>query len=295
MARSRREGASAAREESGRAAAGLCSGPMESILAAAVQLTSTADRTRNLEQALALVDRACARGARFVGLPENVDFMGPEAEKIDGAEDLDGPTFRAFASKAKERGIWLLAGTIAERAEEPGRVFNTSVLYGPDGGRAGVYRKIHLFDVDIPDGARYRESVIVQPGRDVVVAETAFGRVGLSVCYDLRFPELYRALSAQDADVLTVPAAFTLYTGKDHWEVLLRARAIENTAYVVAPAPVGMHAAKRVTYGNAMIVDPWGTVIARCSDGPGFCMAELSPDVLAHVRRQIPCLQHRRL
>jgi len=267
---------------------------MKTVLAAAVQVNSTADRSRNLEEALALVDRACARGAGFVGLPENVDFMGPEEEKIAGAEDLDGPTFRAYADKARERGVWLLAGTIAERAPA-GRIYNTSVLYGPDGARVAVYRKIHLFDVDIPDGARYRESAVVEPGRETVVARAAFGSVGLSVCYDLRFPELYRALSAQGADVLTVPAAFTLYTGKDHWEVLLRARAIENTAYVVAPAQVGRHSASRVTYGNAMIVDPWGTVIARCSDGPGFCLAELSPEVLAHVRRQIPCLQHRRL
>ena len=267
---------------------------MKTLIAAAVQVNSTDDRTRNLEEALALVDRACARGARFVGLPENVDFMGREEDKIAGAEDLDGPTFRAYAAKAREKAIWLLAGTIAERAPA-GRIFNTSVLYGPDGTRAGVYRKIHLFDVDIPDGARYRESAVVEPGRETVVAQTAFGAVGLSVCYDLRFPELYRALSAQGADVLTVPAAFTLYTGKDHWEVLLRARAIENTAYVMAPAQVGRHSASRVTYGNAMIVDPWGTVVARCSDGPGFCVAELSSDVLEHVRRQIPCLQHRKL
>ncbi|WP_373046047.1 carbon-nitrogen hydrolase family protein [Vulgatibacter sp.] len=267
---------------------------MEAILAAAVQVNTGTDRKRNLDDALALVDRACARGARFVGLPENVDFMGPEAEKIEGAEDLDGPTFSAYAEKAREKGIWLLAGTIAERAPA-GRIFNTSVLYGPDGGREAVYRKIHLFDVDIPDGATYRESHTVQPGHEPVVAEPAFGNVGLSVCYDLRFPELYRFLSDQGAEILTVPAAFTLHTGKDHWEVLLRARAIENTCYVLAPAQVGRHAAKRVTYGNAMIVDPWGTVIARCSDGPGFCIAELSPAVLASVRGQIPCLQHRRL
>jgi predicted amidohydrolase len=267
---------------------------MKPILAAAVQMNSGADRSRNLEEACALVDRACARGARFVGLPENVDFMGPEAEKIAGAEDLDGPTFATFSAKAKEKGIWLLAGTIAEKAGE-GRVFNTSVLYGPDGGREAVYRKIHLFDVDIPDGATYRESATVQPGHEPVVAGTSWGNVGMTVCYDLRFPELYRFLSRSGADVLTVPSAFTLHTGKDHWEVLLRARAIENTCWVLAPAQVGRHSASRVTYGNAMIVDPWGTVVARCSDGPGFCLAELSPEVLDHVRRQIPCLQHRKL
>lgn len=267
---------------------------MKAIVAAAVQVNSTSDRARNLESALALVDRAVDRGARFVALPENVDFMGPEEEKVAGAEPLDGPTFQAYADKARERGIWLLAGTIAEEAGE-GRIFNTSVLYGPDGGREAVYRKIHLFDVDIPDGARYCESATVLPGHEPVVAEPAFGNVGMSICYDLRFPELYRFLADQGAEILTVPAAFTLWTGKDHWEVLLRARAIENTCWLVAPAQVGRHGGNRQTYGNAMIVDPWGTVVARCSDGPGFCLAELSPEVLASVRAQIPCLSHRRL
>jgi predicted amidohydrolase len=268
---------------------------MERIVAAAVQLTSTADRAANLANALALVDEAARRGARFVGLPENTDFMGPEREKLAGAEPLDGPTFTAFARKAAERKIWLLAGSIAERSETPGKVHNTSVLYGPDGGRLAVYRKIHLFDVDIPDGARYRESELVAPGTAPVVADTGFARVGMTVCYDLRFPELYRALAFAGAEVLVVPAAFTLHTGKDHWEVLLRARAIENTCWLVAPAQVGRHSEKRVTYGNAMIVDPWGTVVARASDGPGLCLAELSPDVLARVRREIPSLTHRRL
>ena len=169
------------------------------------------------------------------------------------------------------------------------------MLYGPDGERVAVYRKMHLFDVDLPDGARYRESELVAPGPEPVVAETPFARVGMTVCYDLRFPELYRALAARGAEVLVVPAAFTLHTGKDHWEVLLRARAIENTSWLLAPAQVGRHSEKRTTYGNAMIVDPWGTVVARASDGPGLCLAELSPEVLARVRREIPSLGHRRL
>lgn len=268
---------------------------MEPIVAAAVQLTSTADRAENLRSALALVDEAAGRGARFVALPENVDFMGPEREKLAHAEPLDGPAFSAFARKAAERRIWLLAGTIGERTDLPGKLHNTSVLYGPDGRRLAVYRKIHLFDVDIPDGARYRESDLVAPGTEPVLADAGFARVGLTVCYDLRFPELYRALAAAGAEVLTVPAAFTLHTGKDHWEVLLRARAIENTSWVVAPAQFGRHSEKRVTYGNAMIVDPWGTVVARASDGPGFALAELRADVLERVRREIPSLRHRRL
>jgi len=267
---------------------------MERFLAAAVQLNTKDDREANVREALAWVDAACARGARLVALPENTDFIGAEADKIAGAEDLDGPTFRAFGDKARARGIWLLAGSLAERAR-PGRIHNTSVLFDPEGSPAAVYRKIHLFDVDLPDGVRYRESSIVDPGDEPVIARTPLGAIGMTVCYDLRFPELYRALSAGGAEILAVPSAFTLQTGKDHWEVLLRARAIENTAWVVAPAQGGRHGGGRVTYGNAMIVDPWGTVVARCSDGPGICVAELSPDVLARVRAEIPSLAHRRL
>lgn len=266
---------------------------METILAAAVQLQTGTDREANLQAALELIDRAADRGARFVALPENVDFMGPEEEKVAGAEPLDGPTFRRLADKARERRIWLLAGTLAERAGA-GRIRNTSVLYGPDGDRIAVYRKIHLFDVDLPGGVAYRESAVVEPGSEPVVAALPWGRLGMSVCYDLRFPELYRHLAAAGAEVLAVPSAFTLHTGKDHWEVLLRARAIENTCYVVAPAQVGRHG-KRETWGHSMIVDPWGLVVARCSDGPGYCMAELSAPLLAKVRAQIPCLAHRRL
>lgn len=268
---------------------------MRPIVAAAIQVTSTADREHNLQTALALVDLACARGATLVGLPENVDFMGSEARKRELAEDLDGPTFAAFARKAKERGVYLVAGSLPEKSRDPERIFNTSVLYGPGGERLAVYRKIHLFDVDIPDGARYRESELVMSGGESVVADTPIARIGMSICYDLRFPELYRRLSGAGAEVLAVPSAFTLHTGKDHWEVLLRARAIENTCYVIAPAQVGRHSENRVTYGNAMIVDPWGTVIARCPDGPGYCLADLSPDTLERVRDEIPCLAHRRL
>ncbi len=268
---------------------------MQSLLAAVVQLTSGADRAHNLAQALGLVDRAAAHGAQLVALPENVDFMGPEAEKLAGAEALDGPTFGAYAAKAKERGIFLLAGTIAERASTPGRARNTSALFGPDGALIAAYRKIHLFDVDLPDGARYRESELVEPGTEPIVATTALAKIGLSVCYDVRFPELYRRLVDQGAELLTVPAAFTLHTGKDHWEVLLRARAIESTAFVLAPAQVGRHSEKRVTYGNAMIIDPWGTVLARCGDGPGLALAELHESTLTRVRAELPSLRHRRL
>jgi deaminated glutathione amidase len=262
---------------------------------AAVQMTSGADKAANVEKAVALVRRAAKRGAGFVGLPENFAWMGPEAERDQNAEALDGPTLATMGRLAKELSVTLLAGSVLEAGAPGGRSFNTSVLFGPDGGRLGVYRKIHLFDVEVGDGQTYRESAAVAPGTEVVVAEAPFGKVGLSVCYDLRFPELYRAQSAAGAVLLTVPAAFTLATGKDHWEVLLRARAIENQAYVVAPAQQGKHPRDRMTWGHAMVVDPWGLVTARASEGEGLAVAELDLALLARVRANLPALKHRRL
>jgi len=265
------------------------------FLAAAIQMTTLDDKEANVRRALALVDEAAARHAQFVALPENVIYMGPEKDKAKTAEPLDGPTLARFSVKARERQIHLLAGSILESGAPGGRFYNTSALFGPDGSRLAVYRKIHLFDVDIPDGARYRESETIAPGTDAVVVDTPLAKIGLSICYDLRFPELYRQLSAKGAEVLCVPAAFTAHTGKDHWEVLLRARAIENTCFVVAPAQFGRHSEKRVTYGNALIADPWGTVIARASDGEGMALGPIDRTLLERVRREIPSLSHRRL
>jgi predicted amidohydrolase len=265
------------------------------FLVAAAQMTSTADRARNLDAAIRLVQGAAERGAKLVGLPENFSFMGRDEERIAGAETLEGPTIAALREVARRRGVFVLAGSIAEKVDEPGKTANTSVLVADDGSIAGHYRKIHLFDVAIPDGARYAESETVAPGSRAVVLPTALGRIGLSVCYDLRFPELYRRLADEQADILCIPAAFTLYTGKDHWEVLIRARAIENLAYALAPAQVGRHSANRVTFGNAMVVDPWGVVLARCPDGEGVCVAPVSRARLTQVRRELPSLEHRRL
>ncbi|XXF76395.1 carbon-nitrogen hydrolase family protein [Myxococcaceae bacterium GXIMD 01537] len=264
-------------------------------LLAAAQMVSTADKARNLESATRLVRRAAALGAQFVGLPENFSWMGPEEERPGAAESLEGPTLAHMASLARELKVTLLAGSVLEEGAPGGRLYNTSVLFGPAGERLGVYRKIHLFDVDVGDGATYRESAAVAPGTEVVVSPTPVGRVGLSVCYDLRFPELYRRMVREGATLLTVPAAFTMMTGKDHWEVLLRARAIENQAYVVAPAQGGRHSAQRVTYGHAMVVDPWGLVIARASEGEGLAVAPMDPALQARIRRDLPCLSHRRL
>ncbi len=264
-------------------------------LAAAVQLTSGADKSKNLEVATALIRRAAQAGATFVGVPENFAWMGPEPERASAAEALDGPTLSRLASLAKELKITLLAGSVLETGAPGGRLFNTSTLFGPDGARLSVYRKMHLFDVDVGDGQTYRESAVVAPGTELALADTAIGKVGLSVCYDLRFPELYRAYSAKGATVLTVPAAFTLMTGKDHWEVLLRARAIENLSHVIAPAQWGLHPKDRRTYGNAMIVDPWGLVIARASDGEGFALGPIDAELTGRLRKSLPALQHRRL
>ncbi|MCI0670746.1 MAG: carbon-nitrogen hydrolase family protein [Myxococcaceae bacterium] len=264
-------------------------------LIAAAQMTSGADKARNVEAATRLVRRAASSGARLVGLPENFSWMGPDAERTAAAEPLQGPTLSRMAELARTLHVTVLAGSILETGAPEGRLFNTSVVFGPDGERLAVYRKMHLFDVEVGDGATYRESAAVAPGTEVVAADTEVGRLGLSVCYDLRFPELYRQLSAGGATLLAVPAAFTLMTGKDHWEVLLRARAIENQAYVLAPAQVGRHSEKRQTWGHAMVVDPWGLVTARASEGEGLAVAPVDPELLARVRRDLPSLQHRRL
>jgi deaminated glutathione amidase len=269
--------------------------PISAYLLGAVQMTSTADRTRNLDTALRLVNEAADLGAKLVGLPENFAYMGPEDERLAGAETLEGPTLSALREVARWRAIHVLAGSIAEKVDVPKKTANTSALIADDGSIVAAYRKIHLFDVSIPDGARYAESEVVVPGDKVVVAPTQLGRIGLTVCYDLRFPELFRRLAELGAEVITIPSAFTLFTGKDHWEVLVRARAIENLAYVLAPAQVGRHSANRQTFGNAMIVDPWGVVLARCADGEGVCVAPLKRDRLEKVRQELPALKHRKL
>ena len=266
--------------------------PPATYLLGAVQMTSTADRVRNLATAVRLLHEAADLGAKLVGLPENFAFMGRDEERIATAESLEGTTLAAIREVARARRIWVVAGSIAENVGQPNKTANTSVLVAEDGSIAATYRKIHLFDVNIPDGA---ESESVAAGDKVVLAPTPLGRVGLTICYDLRFPELYRQLAALGAEVVFVPAAFTLFTGKDHWEVLLRARAIENLCYVVAPAQVGRHSANRLTYGNAMIVDPWGTVLARCPDGEGVCVAPFSRPRMEKARQELPALKHRRL
>lgn len=266
-----------------------------SVLAAALQMTSTADVEANLAAAERLVEQAAARGARFVALPENFAFLRAEGETVPDPQALDGPWVRRMAELARRLELTLLLGSLPEAASGETRVYNTSVLLGPDGGTLAVYRKIHLFDVELPGAAPLQESRAVLPGAEPVVAQTPFGSLGLSICYDLRFPELYRTLTRRGARVLAVPSAFTERTGKDHWEVLLRARAIENLAYVVAPAQVGTHAPGRSSHGHAMIVDPWGAILAQVADGPGIALADLDFERQDRVRRSLPALAHARL
>ena len=266
------------------------------ILAAAIQLSSTSDQEANWRSAEALIRRAASRGARLVATPENTNYLGPHREKVRRAEPLDGPTCGRFAELARELEIHLLLGSFNERSDQPERCFNTSVLFGPDGGRLAVYRKIHLFDVDLPQ-VRFLESETCLPGTEVVTVPTPWGTLGLSICYDLRFGELYRELRRRGAEILMVPSAFTLATGRDHWLPLLQARAIENQCYLVAPAQHGVHDDQglRESYGHAAILDPWGIPLAVCADGPGLALAEVDVERVRNVRLAMPVAAHRRL
>ena len=267
------------------------------FLAAVVQLSSTSEEARNLEQAEGLIRRAAGYGATLIATPENTNYLGPHADKVRRAETVDGAMIGRFGSLARELGITLLVGSFNERSAESGRCYNTSVLLANDGTLLASYRKIHLFDVDVSDDVRFQESATVVPGSTVVVAETPLGPIGMSVCYDLRFPELYRAMADQGAKIMSIPAAFTATTGKDHWEPLIRARAIETQCYVLAPGQSGRHDDQglRQSHGHSMIVDPWGHVIARASDGPGIALAEIDLDRVDVIRRSMPLSNHRRL
>jgi deaminated glutathione amidase len=263
---------------------------------AAVQMTSGPDVLANLEQARALLEEAAARGARLAALPENFSFMGlKDADKRAVAEpDGAGPVQQFLADSARRLRLWIVGGTTPLRSAADGRVAAASLVYNSDGERVARYDKIHLFDVDLPGRAEsYRESAHVAPGEGVRVLDTPVGRLGLSVCYDVRFPELYRALSAAGAQLLAVPSAFTGPTGRAHWETLLRARAIENLCYVVAPAQSGIHPSGRETYGDSMIVDYWGRVLQRLPRGRGCAVAEIDLETQASVRAGFPALAHR--
>jgi predicted amidohydrolase len=264
--------------------------------AAVLQMTSTDDVAANLAAAGALVEEAAAAGAELVALPENFAYLRREGLPVPCAQGFDGDIVSFLRNAARRHALWLLGGTFPEAAPG-GRVHNTSLLLSPAGEVEAVYRKIHLFDVDLraQGGGEFRESARVAPGQEVVVAKTPFGGLGLSVCYDLRFPELYRAQSERGVRFLAVPAAFAPETGKDHWEVLLRARAIENQAFVLAPAQCGRHSPERASYGRSLIVDPWGLVLARAPDRPCAVVADCDLAAQDRIRASLPALAHRRL
>ena len=260
---------------------------------ALVQLDATSDVDANIERATALASEAAAAGARLVVLPEYLHYRGGDDGFRRSARSIPGPFTDAFAEVARRREVWIIAGSVAEMSGDPARPYNASALIAPDGTIAAAYRKIHLFDVAVDDGPVDTESARVSPGDEAVVAEVDGVKVGLSVCYDLRFPELYRTLVLAGAEVLTVASNFTERTGRDHWEVLLRARAIENGAWVLAPGQSGGPPGQPA-FGRSMIVDPWGTVVAQAPDGVGIIRADVETDRVAAVRRQIPSLANRR-
>ena len=267
---------------------------MKSYLAAALQMTSMPDLEKNLAQAEDLIDLAVRRGAELVTLPENFSFLGAEAEKQARAQEICNASEQFLKKMAQRYQITLLGGGYPVPSQD-GKFYNTALLVDSDGSELARYEKVHLFDVNLPDGNTYRESSTVVSGQHLPAVHPSknLGNLGLSVCYDVRFPELYRHLANKGAEVLIVPAAFTAFTGKDHWQVLLQARAIENTCYVIAPAQTGRHYERRKSHGHAMIIDPWGVVLSDAGVDSGMAIASIDPSRLTQVRQQMPSLQHR--
>jgi predicted amidohydrolase len=265
---------------------------MTRLKVALVQLDAGSDPEANIQEATRLADQAAAEGARLIALPEYLQYRGSDDGYRASAQPIPGPFSDAFAAVAKARKVWILAGSLAESGPE-GRPYNTSALIDPTGTIAATYRKIHLFDIALEDGPSDRESERVTAGDRAVVVDLDDTKLGLSICYDLRFPELYRALAGAGAEVFAVPANFLERTGRDHWEVLLRARAIENGAYVIAPAQIGSSSGV-AAHGRSMVIDPWGTILAQAADEVAIIHAELDLERVASIRRQIPVLANRR-
>lgn len=269
---------------------------MDKVLLAAIQMTSKSSLDENLIEARKQVDEAAMQGAKIIVLPENFSLMGNhERDKLKVSEPDQNGRIQDFLSQtARANQVWLIGGTIPVQSR-PGKVFAACLAYDESGRRVGRYDKIHLFDVALPGSEeRYEESATIDPGENPLVLDTPYGRVGLSVCYDLRFPELYRNMAFHGMDIVVVPSAFTASTGAAHWEVLLRARAIENQCYVIASNQGGRHENGRQTYGHSMIIDPWGTILALLPDGPGVVLAEMDPRRLSEVRTNFPSLRHAR-
>lgn len=261
---------------------------------ACVQVTSTPDMAANIEKAVAGVRSAAADGARLVSLPENVALLAGGGAMREAASDAGAhPARQAFAKVARDCGVWLLGGSIAEKTQET-RLANRSVLFDDQGREVAEYDKIHMFDVTLDGGESYRESESYRPGDSARLASTPWGGLGMTICYDLRFPALYRGLAQAGAAMLAVPSAFTVPTGQAHWHVLLRARAIETGCFVIAAAQCGTHYGKRRTYGHSLIIDPWGEVLAEAGDEPSVIIADLDLAAVAAARAKVPSLEHDR-
>lgn len=257
----------------------------------AIQLNSQADKEQNLVQAEKLIDLLAHQGAELIVLPEHFNYVGPDEDKRAMSEVLgDSPSLERIRRKALEHSIHIHSGTLLERAGD--RIHNTGVVFNPDGEIVARYRKIHLFDVEVPGGTKYLESAIITAGEEVVTFTMGEVTIGLTTCYDLRFPELYRALAERGVQVILVPAAFTMQTGRDHWELLLRARAVENLCYVVAPNQYGSCPPKYLSFGRSMIIDAWGVVIAQAGDGVSAISADIDMKRLARIRESFPVLEH---
>lgn len=261
---------------------------------ACIQVSAGADMAANIAAATDFIRRARAAGADLIATPENTALMESSSERViaGGRPEAEHPALLAFRDLAHETGAWLLIGSLWIKLPHEPRVANRSYLIRPDGGVAASYDKIHMFDVDLPTGESFRESKSFAPGAEARLVETPFGSLGMTICYDVRFPQLYRRLAQAGARFISVPAAFTRTTGQAHWHVLLRARAIETGAYIFAPAQCGDHPGKRQTFGHALIVNPWGEVIADAGEAPGFVMAEIDPAAVDKARAGIPAWRH---
>lgn len=263
------------------------------MLVAVVQMNSGDDKAANVEAAMAGIEQAAAAGARLVTMPEVWTYLGPDQGNVAAAETIPGPLTDQLGAKARDLGVYVHAGSIHERVDGEDRLYNTTAVFDPNGEIIATYRKIHMFDVDLDEDTSYRESATIAPGGEIVTVGIEGVTVGLTICYDLRFPELFRILTLKGADMILAPAAFTQATGRDHWETLIRARAIENQVFMVAPAQVGKHPPGQWCYGRSMIVDPWGIVMAQASDAVVVISARLDLEQLDRVRRQVPSVANR--
>jgi predicted amidohydrolase len=258
-------------------------------------MNSREDKAANLETAGRLIERAVELGADLVALPELFNVLGTPQDILSGAEPIPGPTTAWLQERARSHGVYIHGGSIPVQVPGKDKCTNTTVVISPTGEIIARYDKIHLFDIEVRGRVSANESATFEPGDRVVTCDTEYGRFGLTICYDLRFPELYRALTLAGARVIFAPAAFTLYTGKDHWEVLVRARAVENQVYMVAPAQIGAHRPNKFSFGSAMIVNPWGTILARAPEEETVIVADVDYDYQEKVRRELPVLAHRRV